>query len=267
MYQEKYDLIQKLIPAHGHAQNHEVDLVRMGSNIYYDVHNNGGCNLNLPRFQIYIDTLEHVIARGKEAHVFWGESDDGPVAVKIFHTSNAVFKNLVQYIEGDPRFGGLKRKRRDLVTIWVRKEHRNAIRMRKAGVRVPKPLACHRNVLVMEHIGDPTSSAPRLQSVTVPNPPDILDELVESVSKIWHHAKLVHADLSPYNVLMHNGLPWIIDVGQSVSIRHPRAEEWLIRDVEKLVHWANKCGLVTSLEEILAHVLEGVGLKSGDSEE
>ena len=66
---------------------------------------------------------------------------------------------------------------------------------------------------------------------------------------------------------MHNGLPWIIDVGQSVSIRHPRAEEWLIRDVEKLVHWANKCGLVTSLEEILAHVLEGVGLKSGDSEE
>ena len=59
MYQEEYDLIQKLIPSHGHAQNHEVDLVRMGSNIYYDVYNNGGCNLTLPRFQIYIDTLEH----------------------------------------------------------------------------------------------------------------------------------------------------------------------------------------------------------------
>ena len=28
-----------------------------------------------------------------------------PVAVKIFHTSNAVFKNLIQYIEGDPSDG------------------------------------------------------------------------------------------------------------------------------------------------------------------
>ena len=32
--------------------------------------------------------------------------------MKIFHTSNAVFKNLVQYIEGDPRFGGLRRRHR-----------------------------------------------------------------------------------------------------------------------------------------------------------
>ena len=31
----------------------------MASNIYYDVFNNGGCNLHLPRFQVYIDTLEH----------------------------------------------------------------------------------------------------------------------------------------------------------------------------------------------------------------
>ena len=59
MYQEEYDLIQKLIPSEGHAQNNQVDLVRMASNIYYDVFNNGGCNLHLPRFQIYIDTLEH----------------------------------------------------------------------------------------------------------------------------------------------------------------------------------------------------------------
>ena len=75
-----------------------------------------------------IDTVEFPIARGKEAHVFRATSSNGPVAVKIFHTSNAVFKNLMQYIEGDPRFGGLKRRHRDLVTIWVRKEHRNFLK-------------------------------------------------------------------------------------------------------------------------------------------
>ena len=69
-----------------------------------------------------IDTLDFPIARGKEAHVFHGTGESGSVAVKIFHTSNAVFKNLIQYIEGDPRFGGLKRRHRDLVDIWVRKE-------------------------------------------------------------------------------------------------------------------------------------------------
>ena len=68
-----------------------------------------------------IDTLDFPVARGKEAHVFHGTNLAGePVAVKIFHTSNAVFKNLIQYIEGDPRFTGLRRKHRDLVEVWVR---------------------------------------------------------------------------------------------------------------------------------------------------
>ena len=43
-----------------------------------------------------IDTLDFPVARGKEAHVFNGSDIDGnPVAVKIFHTSNAVFKNII----------------------------------------------------------------------------------------------------------------------------------------------------------------------------
>ena len=51
-----------------------------------------------------IGQINWPIARGKEAHVFHGLGVDGVIAVKIFHTSNAVFKNLIKYIEGDPRF-------------------------------------------------------------------------------------------------------------------------------------------------------------------
>ena len=47
-----------------------------------------------------IDTIDWPIARGKEAHVFRSEGENGPIAVKIFHTGNAVFKNLLKYIEG-----------------------------------------------------------------------------------------------------------------------------------------------------------------------
>ena len=77
-----------------------------------------------------IQTIDYPIARGKEAHVFKATSQEGPLAVKIFHTTNAVFKGLAKYIEGDPRFSGLSRRHRELVNIWVRKEFRNLKRMR-----------------------------------------------------------------------------------------------------------------------------------------
>ena len=95
-----------------------------------------------------IETLDYPIARGKEAHVFHANSNHGPVAVKIFHTTNAVFKGLAKYIDGDPRFGGLSRRHRELVNIWVRKEFRNLKRMRKYGLRVPRPISNLKNVLL-----------------------------------------------------------------------------------------------------------------------
>jgi len=57
-YQEEYELLETLIPSKGHAEDNNVDLVAMGANIYYEVHNNGGCNLNVPRFLVYLDTIE-----------------------------------------------------------------------------------------------------------------------------------------------------------------------------------------------------------------
>ena len=107
-----------------------------------------------------IDTVDFPVARGKEAHVFHGTDPQGkPVAIKIFHTSNAVFKNLMQYIEGDQRFGGLRRRHRDLVDIWVRKEQRNLARLSKWGLTVPKPLGINKNVSVSyTHLTLPTKS-------------------------------------------------------------------------------------------------------------
>ena len=117
-----------------------------------------------------IETIDYPIARGKEAHVFHATTNHGPVAVKIFHTTNAVFKGLAKYIDGDPRFKGLSRRHRELVNIWVRKEFRNLRRMKKYGLRVPEPLDNLKNVLVMEYIGDDKGPSPRLKEITVDNP-------------------------------------------------------------------------------------------------
>lgn len=203
-----------------------------------------------------IDTLDFPIARGKEAHVFHGTGESGPVAVKIFHTSNAVFKNLIQYIEGDPRFGGLKRRHRDLVDIWVRKEFRNLSRLEKWGLAVPKPLSVHKNVLVMEYLGTPNAPSPRLRDVKVIEPEPVYDELLEFLAVAWQKAKMVHGDFSPYNIMWHDDMPVVIDVGQAVVQSHPRSKEFLVRDVTRLVEWANKSGLDVELAEAIYDVLE-----------
>lgn len=203
-----------------------------------------------------IDTLDFPIARGKEAHVFHGTGEFGSVAVKIFHTSNAVFKNLIQYIEGDPRFGGLKRRHRDLVDIWVRKEFRNLSRLDKWGLAVPKPIAVHKNVLVMDYLGTPTSPSPRLRDVKVLNPQVVYDELIEFLAVTWQKAKMVHGDFSPYNIMWHDDRPVVIDVGQAVVQSHPKSQEFLVRDVTRLVEWAKKNGLDANLAEAMYDVLE-----------
>ena len=203
-----------------------------------------------------IDTLDFPIARGKEAHVFHGTSENGPIAVKIFHTSNAVFKNLVQYIEGDPRFGGLKRRHRDLVDIWVRKEFRNLSRLEKWGLAVPTPLGVHRNVLVMEYLGTPTAPSPRLRDVEVPDAQAVYDELLEFLAVTWQKANMVHGDFSPYNIMWHGDRPVVIDVGQAVVQSHPKSQEFLVRDVTRLVEWAKKSGLNIELAEAMYDVLE-----------
>lgn len=203
-----------------------------------------------------IETIDYPIARGKEAHVFHATTNHGPVAVKIFHTTNAVFKGLAKYIDGDPRFSGLSRRHRELVNIWVRKELRNLKRMRKHGLRVPEPLDSLKNVLVMEYIGDERGASPRLKDITIDKPYELFEDLLEFIAINWQTCELVHADFSEYNILWLDGEPWVIDVGQSVTRQHPSSDEFLIRDVTRLVDWINRQGHSVDLAESLARVLD-----------
>ena len=203
-----------------------------------------------------IEAVDYPIARGKEAHVFHATTNQGPAAVKIFHTTNAVFKNLAKYIDGDPRFGGLKRRHRELVKIWVRKEYRNLKRLRNNGVRVPKPRAVLNNVLIMDLIGDADEPSPRLKDITVDDPLGLFEDLLEILAVIWQTCDLAHADFSEYNILWYDGEPWVIDVGQAVVSAHPNSSEFLVRDVTRLVQWINRQGYNINLADSLLRVLE-----------
>ena len=144
-----------------------------------------------------------------------------------------------------------------MVTIWVRKEHRNLKRLENSGLRVPAAFEVNRNVLVMEYLGSDEGPSPRLRDIKIEDPDTIFNELVNFIKVSWKDADLVHADLSEYNVLWHNDEPWIIDVGQAVKSAHPNAQEFLIRDVRNICNWASKKGVETNFEETLLSILEG----------
>ena len=180
--------------------------------------------------------LNGVVSSGKEARVYWGTDKEGKdLAVKIYLTSSAEFKKgMLKYIEGDPRFKNIKRDTRSLIALWAQKEFRNLKEATEAKVPVPKPIAVKSNVVVMEFIGKDGVSAPSLKEQPPANPERTYRLLVTYVKRLYQKAKLVHGDLSEYNIMMWKGKIVVFDMSQSVSIQHPMADFMLTRDLTNL---------------------------------
>jgi RIO kinase 1 len=202
-------------------------------------------------------TLDYPVSTGKEAVVFHASGSDGSgKAVKIYRITNSTFKTISVYIEGDPRFKRVKKATKPTLFAWAQKEYLNLVRMQDAGVRVPTPARVEDNVLVMEYIGDDTMPAPLLRNVTLDDPRAVLNELIVNL-RAMRKAKLVHADLSEYNLLFWDGHVVVIDVGQSVPLDHPRAEEWFHRDIGNIAHFFHRLRVDVTPASLEKAVLEG----------
>lgn len=73
----------------------------------------------------------------------------------------------------------------------------------------------------------------------------LYEELVLIVRRMFHVCKLVHADLSEYNIMYHEGHLWIIDVSQSVEHDHPAAFDFLRNDIKNVEDFFGRLGVVT----------------------
>ncbi len=136
-----------------------------------------------------------------------------------------------KYIEGDPRFKDVKHDTRSLMAVWAQKEFRNLGEADAAKVRVPKPIAVKSNVVVMEFIGKRALVRPHLKEQPPDNPRKFYKVIVTYLKRLYQKAKIVHGDLSEYNIMMWKGKPVVFDVSQSVSIQHPFADFMLKRDI------------------------------------
>ncbi len=200
------------------------------------------------------------ISTGKEANVFLGEGKDSDIAVKIYRISSSTFRSMEEYILGDPRFRNVRHAKKDIIFAWTKKEHRNLTRAKEAGVRVPEPIHAERNVLMMEFLGEEGKAYPLLKDVNL-DPEDaklIFDTVIRYVELLYVKANLVHGDLSEYNIIVNPRTmePIFIDMGQSVTLEHPKAREFLIRDIENMLRFFKRYGIKEQAEEIYSSMKE-----------
>ncbi len=188
-----------------------------------------------------IDEVLGPIAQGKEARVILAKDKNGSyIALKIYYTTTSTFiKSRYKYIIGDPRFKNKKIKKDiiDIVEAWCRKEYGNLSAAYKAGVKTPRPIALEDNIIAMEFIGEGIAPAPTLSEVGLEgleDPDEIFWEILRNVERSYIIAKLVHADLSEFNILYYRGDIRVIDWGSAVKREHPLALEFLARDLNNI---------------------------------
>ena len=201
------------------------------------------------------EKIHGIVSAGKEARVYMAEDKDGKyIALKISLTSVADFKKgRTKYVVGDRRFNNQRRKTRDIVNTWCTKEYKNLIRAYNQGISVPKPMFFNGNILAMEFIGDeqPALTLREIKEVSY----DQFERIIEQIKNLYVKTKLVHADLSEYNIFYYNQNIIIFDMAQSVLTSHPLAETLLERDIKNIITFFQKRKIkVDKLETVLEEI-------------
>ncbi|XP_017006772.2 serine/threonine-protein kinase RIO3 [Drosophila takahashii] len=216
-----------------------------------------------------LEQINGIISTGKEAVILHANSDSNytgsnehghqngvlvpahllprECAIKIFKTTLNEFKQRDRYIKDDYRFKDRfsKQNHRVIINMWAEKEMHNLMRMQAIGLNVPDVVVLKKHVLVMRFIGDNHNAAPKLKDarLSAAELSCAYEDIVAAMHKLYNEAKLVHADMSEYNILWYEGKCWFIDVAQSVEPKHPSALEFLMRDCGNIVNFFERRGL------------------------
>ncbi|KAI0909641.1 RIO1 family-domain-containing protein [Ustulina deusta] len=212
-----------------------------------------------------VSEVHGAISTGKEANVYGAvayEADLTKVqrAVKVYKTAILSFKDRERYITGEHRFkaGADKGNNRKMVKLWAEKEFRNLRRIHAAGIACPEPIQLKLHVLVMGFLGDRRGWAyPRLRDANIPADEaeqiwgSLYIQLLGIMRRLYQVCKLVHADLSEYNILYHDKQLYIIDVSQSVEHDHPRSLEFLRMDIKNTGDFFRRQGVDTLADRVV----------------
>ena len=163
--------------------------------------------------------------------------------------------------------------RRVLARQWIDNEWSVLSELWRAGADVPYPVSRSENGILMQYVGDADQAAPRLANARVARDelPRLFDQMRANLRLIVRNG-WVHADLSPYNVLLWESRLWLIDMPQAVPIlQNVEATDFLHRDVVNICAWFTRKSLdvdaddlfVTLLNDMFEYQMEDMFLSKG----
>ncbi|CEG39983.1 atypical rio rio1 protein kinase [Plasmopara halstedii] len=192
------------------------------------------------------------LSTGKEANVYHARLQEGrECAIKVYKTSILVFKDRDKYVSGEFRFrhGYSKKNPRKMVKLWAEKEMRNLRRLRDADIHCPTPIMLRSHVLLMDFIGHDGWAAPRLKDAKISDNRyrECYIQCIKMMRNMYQKCRLVHGDLSEYNILYYQAKLYIIDVSQSVEHEHPSANDFLRNDCRNITDFFCKTGALNPM--------------------
>ncbi|KAI2505755.1 RIO1 family [Fragilaria crotonensis] len=221
--------------------------------------------------------IEHcngVVKQGEEAAVYHADQGAGSngydVAIKVFQRMKG---SKIRSMMGDPRYyprssrNNISCTHEELI-LRAEREYRNLIRASRAHVPVASPLLQKENLVFMRFMGEDGWPAPQLKEVELRKGSKgwclLYSQIMVAVRRLYITARLVHADLNEYNILVcpsnlvehksedasmtDDGEQFqavLIDFVQSVDVNHPQAAELLERDLEHIRAFFFKKGIKT----------------------
>jgi RIO kinase 1 len=200
-----------------------------------------------------------VVKSGKEAsvHLCRGNPDRGAdlLAAKIYHPRRSRgFQDDSMYTHGRVILNGQIRRavlgksgfgRQIEAAMWINREFEHLELLHSAGADVARPVKLGAWGMLLEYYGDEEAPAPQLKEVRLEPQAArrMFDRLMANVELMLSN-HLVHADLSPYNVLVWEDSPVIIDLPQAVDARTNRNAHMLLdRDIDHLCRYFARYGI------------------------
>jgi len=201
-----------------------------------------------------IEAFGKPLGVGKEADVYDALTPSGErVAVKFQRLGRTSFRQT-------RRVRGYAGNRRHISWLYrsrlaAEREFEALQLLYPAGVSVPRPISQNRHAIVMGII----EGAELFRCVGLPDPGEVLDEILLNVRKAYVEVGVIHADLSEYNVILQpDGHVLIIDWPQYVRVSHPNADQLLERDLRNILRFfQRKFDVTRDLGVVLAYVRGG----------
>lgn len=204
-----------------------------------------------------IKSIDYPISTGKESDVYRASTYEGAYyAAKIYKITSSSFKNIPFYIFKDKVMQQVKNNRSNFVYQWAKREYKNLTILYENNIPVPKPIKVWKNILLEELLGEEGIAYPIMKNCQCELTKDLWEDLTSTIDKMYNKAKIVHGDLSEYNILMSKEMKYyIIDVGQAMDVDNPSSELYLKKDLTTIGNYFIKKNVIIDIEDAIKHIL------------